>query len=256
MPSIVVKLQSGSHYFNAVGDDKFGPFNAHIVVTYRDYVITSLNADFVPKPFMFEEALLQPLQDSHFGIYDCFQWPQLHCQIYKWELFIPQKETSCNDAIRKWCWWNLTQTDYVPEVGSAFKVSQMHPKKFQCLNAIYVDLQECVKDLPLAFPDVVLLVANFQRLALDVFGMLNYLERSTSNPPHHATKELMGVFTTEPDICQMLHKAHIPVWFICPQSLLAHKMNVHKVISHVFPTNIVMAIGSFACSQLLQCKVK
>ncbi|KAF8833470.1 hypothetical protein BDN67DRAFT_1017523 [Paxillus ammoniavirescens] len=82
--------------------------------------------------------------------------------------------------------------------------------------------------------------------------MLNYLERSTSNPPRHATKEMMGTFTTEPDVCQMLHKAHIPVWFIRPQSLLARKMNVHKVVSLVPPTNIVTAIGSFACGQLLQ----
>ncbi|KAF8836119.1 hypothetical protein BDN67DRAFT_1014943, partial [Paxillus ammoniavirescens] len=259
MPSIVVELQSGPRYFNAVGDNKFGPFDTHVVATYRDYVITSPNADFVPEPFVFEEALLQPLQDSRFGVYDCFQWPQLHCQIYKWASFIPRKETS-HDTILKWCWWNLTQTDYMPEVRSVFEVSRMHLEKFQCLNTIYVDLQEHVKvwktkqprymgslkvdtwmgavDLPLVFRDVVLLVANFQRLTLNVYGMLNYLEWSTSNPLRHATKELMGAFTTEPDVCQMLHEAHIPVWFIHPQSLLACEMNVHKVVSLVPPTNI------------------
>ncbi|KIJ06197.1 hypothetical protein PAXINDRAFT_20596 [Paxillus involutus ATCC 200175] len=110
MSSIVVELQSRPHYFNAVRDDKFGPFDTHVVTTHRDYVITSLNADFIPKPFVFKEALLQPLQDGHFGIYNCFQWPQLHFQIYKWALFISRKETSCNNAIQKWCWWNLTQT--------------------------------------------------------------------------------------------------------------------------------------------------
>ncbi|KAF9243579.1 hypothetical protein BU15DRAFT_59934 [Melanogaster broomeanus] len=210
--------------------DRLGPFDTHVITMYKDYVITSPNANFIPEPYLFEEVVMRPLHDGHLGVYDCFQWPQLYCNTYKWTGYIPCEESYCDDPVQKWCWWNITESpqDFLRKVGSCYRVGRVHPDKFQQLSAVYVDLQEHVqllkirqpsytgplkvdawmrtvkralqrlKDLPLMFRDFVIVVTTFQCLALDVFGMLHYLDRFSSNPPslvRHAVKERMGVFT-------------------------------------------------------------
>ncbi|KIJ61052.1 hypothetical protein HYDPIDRAFT_31757 [Hydnomerulius pinastri MD-312] len=147
MSSIIVELQSGPRYFTRVADDKFSPFDARVLATYRDYIITSPNADFIPEPFVFDEALIRPHRDGRLGVYDCFQWPQLHCDIYMWAGCIPREDTYRDNVIWKWCWWNVTQKpeDFTQEVGSTFEVGRVHREKYQRLNSVYVDLQERVQ---------------------------------------------------------------------------------------------------------------
>ncbi|KAF9233091.1 hypothetical protein BU15DRAFT_66898 [Melanogaster broomeanus] len=173
--------------------DQLGPFDTHVITTYKDYVITSPNANFIPKPYLFEEVVMRPLRDGRLVA-------QLYCNTYKWTGYIPREES-------------YVMTPFGNGAGGILLRAARLPPRSWILLQIYVDLQERIqvlklrqpsytgplkvdawmrtvertlqrlKDLPLMFRDLVIVVATFQRLPLDVFGMLHYLDRFSSNPP-------------------------------------------------------------------------
>ncbi|KAI6009910.1 hypothetical protein BKA83DRAFT_4504189 [Pisolithus microcarpus] len=73
------------------GDRRHGAFNAHVLAKYNDHWITSPNTNYVPEPFIFEGARVEPPRDGQMGHIDCFQWPQLHAELYIWSTCIPEK---------------------------------------------------------------------------------------------------------------------------------------------------------------------
>ncbi|KIM51788.1 hypothetical protein SCLCIDRAFT_49892, partial [Scleroderma citrinum Foug A] len=72
---------------------KITSFDARAVACKNTLVIISPNVDFVPEPLIFEDEDLQPCADGHFGLVDCFQWPQLHDKEYKYSVCIPRKDS-------------------------------------------------------------------------------------------------------------------------------------------------------------------
>ncbi|KIK24160.1 hypothetical protein PISMIDRAFT_41138, partial [Pisolithus microcarpus 441] len=113
-------------------------FDARILAKYNDHWITLPNADYIPEPFIFEGARVEPLRDGQMGHIDCFQWPQLHAELYIWSMCIPRKAVYQDDPTWKWMWWNITQSpeDFTLERGSAFKVGRIHADKWKQLETV------------------------------------------------------------------------------------------------------------------------
>ncbi|KAI5985255.1 hypothetical protein EDD15DRAFT_2374299 [Pisolithus albus] len=269
------------------GDGRHGAFDARVLAKYNDHWITSPNADYVPEPFIFEGARVEPLRDGRMGHIDCFQWPQLHAELYIWSACIPRKAVYQDDPTWKWMWWNITQSpdDFTLERGSAFKVGRIRVDKWKQLETVFnwLDgraqewmlkyprydgplkvenwLQSCrrcllrLKQLPFTFRDTVILVAFFQRICLDVFGMLEYLE--TVLPPAtgaivEAFDRWMGAFTTDPEVCQQHFETHVPVWLIWKPHSVPPDMKVLKEVEVTYPSDIITDPEDFEVGQVLK----
>ncbi|KAI6104218.1 hypothetical protein F5141DRAFT_1065039 [Pisolithus sp. B1] len=250
---------------------RYGAFDAHVLAKYNDHWITSPKVDYIPQPFIFKGARVEPLCDGHMGHIDCFQWPQLHAEHYIWSTCIPWKFVYHDDPTWKWMWWNVSQSveDFVLERGSAFKVGRIHMDKWKLLEAVYNLLDGCVqewilkypqydgplKQLPFTFRDTVILVTFCQCLCLDIFGMLEYLE--TVLPPATGTiiegfNCWMGAFTTDPKVCQQHFKTHIPVWLIWKPDCVPEDMKVLKEVDITCPDNIITDPEDFEVRQVLK----
>ncbi|KAI6037647.1 hypothetical protein EDC04DRAFT_2897238 [Pisolithus marmoratus] len=271
---------------NCPGDGRYGAFDARVLAKYNDHWITSPNVDYVPQPFI-EGARVELLCDGRMGHIDCFQWPQLHAEHYIWSACIPWKSAYLDDSTWKWMWWDVTQSaeDFVLERGSACKVGRIHVDKWRLLETLYnrldgrtqdwmrrcphyngplkVDawLRLCrrcllhLKQLPFTFRDTVILVTFCQRLCLDVFGMLEYLE--TVLPPAtgsfiDAIDHWMGAFTTDPGICQHLFEVRIPVWLIWKPNNVPKDMRVLKEVEVTCPDDIVTDPENVEVGQVLK----
>ena len=95
----------------------------------------------------------------------------------------------------------------------------------------------------------------FQRLCLDVFGMLDYLPTPilpSSGDFHMALDCWMGAFTTDSEVCQRLFDACIPVWLVWSESTLPPDINVRKNVDLTRPTDIVMEPEEFNVGQVLK----
>ncbi|KIK14082.1 hypothetical protein PISMIDRAFT_17543 [Pisolithus microcarpus 441] len=198
---------------NRPGDGRCGAFDARVLAKYNDHWITSPSAEYVPQPFIFEGARVEPLRDGRFSHIDCFQWPQLHAECYVWSACIPRKSAYQDDPMWKWLWWNVTQSaeDFVLEGGSAFKVGRIHADKWKLLETAYNRLDAWAQDWiqkksPLRRPSegrcMVVVMPTESSASEDVFGMLDYLQ--TVLPPADGTfidgfDRWIGAFTTDPE---------------------------------------------------------
>ncbi|KIO02870.1 hypothetical protein M404DRAFT_146958 [Pisolithus tinctorius Marx 270] len=117
----------------------YGAFDARILAKYNDHWITSPNADFVPKPFLFEGKTIMLCHDGRFGHIDCFQWPQLYAERYMWAGCIPRHAVYQDDPTWSWMWWNIRNVpeDFALERGSVFRVGRVHPDKWKHLEILY-----------------------------------------------------------------------------------------------------------------------
>ncbi|KAI6146799.1 hypothetical protein BKA82DRAFT_3934548, partial [Pisolithus tinctorius] len=83
------------------------------------------------------------------------------------------------------------------------------------------------------FRDTVVLVALFQRLCLDIYAMVDSLEikiTPPSGPFFNAKQRWMGAFTTDPDVCERLFEARIPVWLVWKPELVPKDMKIHREV--------------------------
>ncbi|KAI6140792.1 hypothetical protein BKA82DRAFT_4362707 [Pisolithus tinctorius] len=227
------------------GDGNYGAFDARVLAKYNDHWITSPNADFVPEPFLFEGKTITLCRDGRFG----------HIDFYR------------DDPTWSWMWWNIRNVleDFALERGSAFRVGRVHPDKWKHLEILYKRLEEraknwppknpddegplrvhiwirqCrrslmrLKQLPFTFRDTVVLVALFQCLCLDIYAM-----------------RWMGAFTTDPDVCERLFEAHIPVWLVWKPELVPKDMKIHREVDITRPEGIITTPDEFEVGQMLK----
>ncbi|KIO10371.1 hypothetical protein M404DRAFT_21322 [Pisolithus tinctorius Marx 270] len=245
-----------------LGDGNYGAFDARILTKYNDHWITSPNANFVPKPFLFEGKTIMLCHNSWFGHIDCFQWPQLYAEHY---MNVPE--------------------DFALERGSAFRVGRVHPDKWKHLEIVYKRLEEQVKNwppknpddegplwvhiwirqcqrslmhlkqLPFTFCDTVVLVMLFQHLCLDIYAMVDSLEikiTPPSGPFFNAKQHWMGAFTTDPDVCEQLFEARIPIWLVWKPELVPKDMKIHHKVDITCPEGIITTPDEFEVSQMLK----
>ncbi|KAI6003266.1 hypothetical protein F5J12DRAFT_783692 [Pisolithus orientalis] len=109
---------------------RWGAFDVCILAKCDDHWITSLNADYVPQPFIFDGETIMPLHDGQFSHIDCFQWPQLFAECYTWSLIHADKwksmETICNrldEHLQDWLkkhphYKEYLDTDFDPAMGT------------------------------------------------------------------------------------------------------------------------------------------
>ncbi|KAH0825854.1 hypothetical protein J3R83DRAFT_7775 [Lanmaoa asiatica] len=278
--TILVALPSGNHRsFLRANDEALGPFDARVLAVYQDMVITSPNSNFIPRPFIHSENIL-PMQDGRYGVWDCFQWPQLHCHVYSWAGCVLREEAHVEREDRCRLWWKVGKQSFKIIPGSDFSVGHLRQPEFARLDAIYLDAEKAVqkwarehrsytgpirfhvwlkachrvlmriKDLPLTFFDMKLHVAHFQRLALDIFAMLDYLDIELhgwkdGQPRTRASTRFMGVFTSDPDVCQIMFDARVPVWFLRKENLLSYDLKVCQVVEVRQPSTIDTSPATF-----------
>ncbi|KAI6146432.1 hypothetical protein BKA82DRAFT_4356892 [Pisolithus tinctorius] len=242
------------------GDGNYGAFNAHVLAKYNDHWITSPNADF---------------------------WPQLYAERYMWAGCIPRHAVYWDDPTWSWMWWNIRNVpeDFALERGLAFRVGRVHPDKWKHLEILYKRLEEraknwppkkpddegplrvhiwirqCrrslmrLKQLPFTFHDMVVLVALFQRLCLDIYAMVDSLEikiTPPSGPFFNAKQRWMGAFTTDPDVCERLFEACIPVWLVWKPELVPKDMKIHCEVDITRPESIITTPDEFEVGQMLK----
>ncbi|KIK12215.1 hypothetical protein PISMIDRAFT_121272, partial [Pisolithus microcarpus 441] len=243
---------------------RHGALDAHVLAKYNNHWITSPNADYIPEPFIFEGARVEPLCNGWIGHIDCFQWPQLHAELYIWSVCIPQKAVYQDDLTWKWMWWNITQSpeDFTLERGSAFKVGRIHVDKWKQLETVFNWLDGCAQEWMLKYPrydgplkDTVILVTFFQCICLDIFGMLEYLE--TVLPPTTGTIVeafdcWMGAFTMDPEVCQQHFETHVPIWLIWKLHSVPPDMKVLKEVKVTCLSDIIMDPEDFEVRQVLK----
>ncbi|KAI6033755.1 hypothetical protein BKA83DRAFT_4121129 [Pisolithus microcarpus] len=112
----------------------------------------------------------------------------------------------------------------------------------------------CLKQLPFTFCDTILIIALFQCLGLDVFGMLEYLEPTMppTSPLMDAIDCWMGAITTDPEICQQLFDSHIPVWLVWKPNMVPADLKVLRSVEITFPEGIVTKLEVFEVGQTLR----
>ncbi|KIN95940.1 hypothetical protein M404DRAFT_164590 [Pisolithus tinctorius Marx 270] len=62
----------------------------------------------------------------------------------------------------------------------------------------------------------------------------------------------MGVFTTDPDVCEQLFEAHIPIWLVWKLELVPKDMKIHCEVDITCPEGIITTPDEFEVSQMLK----
>ncbi|KAG1740127.1 uncharacterized protein EDB91DRAFT_1053419 [Suillus paluster] len=222
-------------------------FDAYAIAIQGNLVITTPNMDFVPQFHHFEEENVQACADGHFGVVDCFQWPQAYDNIFCNSVCIPHKEVYPFPHPLHWAWFTPEQKDFKAIPGNSFPVGTLASDKAEGLelllkmadkrvqdwranrqgkNNIIVNrvasLQHCISQLkkhPLTFCDLLIFVTDAQHLFLEIHSFMDWVliaqPRISSgigaNPVNSAW---MGAFTHDSDMCNKLHMAGIPVWYV------------------------------------------
>jgi hypothetical protein len=98
----------------------------------------------------------------------------------------------------------------------------------------------------MTFRDVVGQVAEFQRLALDLLGMLDYMDifhhrtinYSCGHPSADSTR--MGCFTSNPEVAHRLFLAALPVWLIRFDYSLPPTIKIKSVVAYTPPSKDIV----------------
>ncbi|KAN0087917.1 hypothetical protein V8E55_006538 [Tylopilus felleus] len=91
-------------------------------------IYSTPNMTFVPEPHNGEEEL-RARADGHFGMADCFQWPQLYCNQYCYTVYICRKEHYTAPDSLSWAWYRPMLKDFDPLTHAAFQVGKLKEEK-------------------------------------------------------------------------------------------------------------------------------
>jgi len=248
--------------------------DAAVLVHDPPYVITSPNMRSVPL-YYFDAQSLRARADGRFGLEDCWQHPQVWTEKFSFASAIMRKPVGIELEKHQFrhLWWNPCPADYVLLKGSAFadfgqlsqqcaeplqeiqqKVSermwrmgeQIHiPTALRCFEASMRSTCTRLYDCPMTFRDVVGQVAEFQRLCLDLLGMMDYLEifnpRSVDEfSKHPADYTRIGCFTSNPEVVHRLFLAGLPVWFIRFDHALSPIIKIKSVTAYTPPSSEIV----------------
>lgn len=243
--------------------DSYGPFDARVLAVKSPHVFTSPNTTFIPEPYIFDTVDLQPFADGRFGYIDCFLWPQMYSGKHRWSGCIFRREQFVEDDVMKWLWFTPTEKDARQEPGCAFELGLLEKKLVDRLEKLFNNAAGCVEDaqrliraeaqkeltvhiraarhslqrlrcLPLPARDMILQVAEFQRILLDTFAIVQYETVALKSKPSNdqfrlSDSKWMGVFTADPATAQELYDLRIPFWYIRLEETFPLRTNVHLV---------------------------
>jgi hypothetical protein len=98
-------------------------------------VITTLNMDWVLELHNDNSEELRARADGHFGMADCFQWPQMYCKEFEYAICIPCKDSSLIDL--QFAWFTPTTADFAIQPGTAFAVGTLHSHIIDGINNLF-----------------------------------------------------------------------------------------------------------------------
>ncbi|KIN97781.1 hypothetical protein M404DRAFT_159537 [Pisolithus tinctorius Marx 270] len=62
----------------------------------------------------------------------------------------------------------------------------------------------------------------------------------------------MGAFTTDPDVCEQLFEACIPIWLVWKPELVPKDMKIHHEVDITHPEGIITTPDEFEVGQMLK----
>ena len=179
--------------------------DAESLVIHSQHILTSPSLSWIPF-FDFESRDLRARRDGHFGIEDCFQYPQVWSEKHPWAPCIlrkPEKGELENHSLQA-LWWNIDLKFYDIAPGAAFgDLGTLSAKAWNPMQRLQLYLSDRLRiyqeqghinktvivydsiikntllrlrDCPLSFRDLVGQVAEFQRLCFDLHAMLDFVE--------------------------------------------------------------------------------
>ncbi|KAG1840419.1 hypothetical protein C8R48DRAFT_781765 [Suillus tomentosus] len=262
---------------------KFAPFkrsdltitslDARVIAYQEPLVITTPNMDWIPELHN-NDLELRVRADGHFGLEDCFQWPQKYCKEFEYAVCIPRKETSSIDL--QFAWYSPTTEDFVAQVGTAFAIGTLRShivngidnlltiarKRVEPWRANRIGKQDIVSSMlsslkhdinvlrrhPLTYRDIIVFVAQAQRSFLDIIAFMDYVEivqrcdTWTSWSPRPANTKWIGCFTDSSKICDTLFNAGVPVWLLRAEAYIPADMNIVNPVVLTFPDHLMRSM--------------
>ncbi|KAI0723327.1 hypothetical protein C8Q76DRAFT_391695 [Earliella scabrosa] len=250
-----------------VGPLEVGPFQGLVAAPGFSFTsaFTTPNTTWIPR-FAIARSEITTYTDGRWGRHEYSRWPQeftreafhIHC--------IPMLPSSSHlsadpSNVPGEVLWRTLQpsTDWTAvncgaglgvgsltptlELELAREVSKAIAKFRKCAKrdgwtdiGIYltIDVQHTLdrmRALPAVRGIIIALAAHVQRLTLELWGMVNWLDvvlpRTQSMQDCRAhVLEVLGAHTSDPSVAQMLHYAGLPLWF---QQLITNRLVVYKV---------------------------
>jgi hypothetical protein len=208
--------------------------------------------------------------DFRYGPDDHTLWPQAFLTDYPHLGAIPRQPKDLKDPLAI-MWWNPTRHDFFPlENGVLDGIGQLSTSKYWTFQEMSKDLKERVKKYRKSTPNPLLSllvrlmddalirmgslkspfglmwfkITEFQRLYLELYGLLDYLEIyqpriDGQQSPATSVANCIGAFTNIPNIAQYFHRAGLPIWYIHSWKSGPFPYNVLAVASPLDPKDFV-----------------
>ncbi|KAG2104650.1 uncharacterized protein F5147DRAFT_579745, partial [Suillus discolor] len=234
--------------------------DARAVAVQGNLVITTPNMHFVPEFRHFDDEILQVRADGHFGVIDCFQWPQAYDDTFCYAACIPRKEAFLSPHPLYWAWFTPTQNDLKSIPGNSFPVGTLASDKVEGLQSLFKlaeqRLHDCLLSLrhavarlkshPLTFRDLLIFVTDAQRLFLDIYSDIDWVliaqPLTTSGLRHAVRGDWMGTFVQSSDVCEKLFCAGVPVWYVRASAYIPPNMKVVEPVLLTRPDHIIIGM--------------
>jgi hypothetical protein len=231
--------------------------------------------DFVPAFYHFEEENVQAHADGRFGAIDCFQWPQAYDNVFCNSACIPRKEAFPSPHPLHWAWFTPTQEDFKPIPGNSFPVGTLALDKVEGLESLRKLAEKRVQDWrvnrpgkndavvsrilslrhgisrlkthPLTFRDLLIFVADAQRLFLEIYSFMEWVliaqpRITAGDRTSIVNPEWMGAFTLDSDMCNKLYIAGVPVWYVRTMAYIPLHMIVKQPVLLTRPDQIILSM--------------
>lgn len=211
--------------------------------------------------------------DYRFGANDQTLWPQPYLKIFPYLGSIPKRPVSSEDPLSV-MWWNPLPSDFTPSAGGvAGGLGKLSIDRYNVFKGLHRDLQSRAEAhietlpepkvfplalvelwnhtlprlaaLPMSFEQVCFCVTDYQRLYLEVRGLMDYVEiykpRMDGKAPRvYPVADCIGVFTTTPIVVQQFFRAGLPVWFIrTTEHFRTSACNASELVKPISPTGIL-----------------
>ncbi|KAG1719714.1 hypothetical protein EDB19DRAFT_1918597 [Suillus lakei] len=250
-------------------------FDAYAVAVQGNLVITMPNMDFVPQLHHFKEENVQARADGRFGVVDCFQWPQAYDNIFCNSVCIPRKELYPSPHPLHWAWFTPKQKDFKAIPGNSFPVGTLASDKVKGLESLLNMADKRIQDWranrqskndiivtriaslrhsilrlkkhPLTFCDLLIFVTDAQCLFLEIHSFMDWVliaqpRISSGIGANTVNSAWMGAFTHDSDICNKLHMAGVPVWYVHTMAYIPANMKVMKPVLITHPDDIIISM--------------
>ncbi|KAG1844543.1 hypothetical protein DFJ58DRAFT_844036 [Suillus subalutaceus] len=209
------------------GDRYLTATDAFCVATYGHQVITTPNMKLIPQPFNNESDIIQARTDV---------------------FAIPRQEAYADDSSMMYAWFRPTfasdftpispgnlfgqlKTDIVGHLKRLYKKANTAVGWAHAMRAVYERFQQAM-----AWHDIVIIVAEYQRWFLDIWAVIDYYEI------YQASHAIRRHYAQDVAITTKVHAAGVPVWLIRDARLVNANMNIVKVVSFTPPDDLVIGM--------------